>query len=691
MIPLTPETYLERVYAGWLGKCIGVRLGAPIENWTYVQIRNHIGEIHEYFPVPDGKIFQPDDDTNVPLIFLHALEDYGPLVTAQQMGLTLLNYLGDQHGSLWWGGYGISSEHTAYLNLKAGIAAPASGSADLNGTLLSTQIGGQIFSDLWGLLVPGNPARASELARRAASVTHDGEGLLGGMFIAAMTSAAFTTSDPQALVQAGLEVIPAGSEYARMAAALLAFYRQHPDDWQAAYQFIYDHFGYGSYPGIVPIIPNAGLVLIGLLYSGGDFSRAICITSACGWDTDCNVGNVGAILGVAAGLEGIEPRWRQPVNDTIAAASLAGARNLADIANTARRIAALGLALAGDAPLPPAARAGFDLPGSLHGFQAWGEQRNILLLRQAQVGERGVLKAVVRLLKKKQELRVYQETYYPETRLNSTYYAAGFSPTLYPGQTLSASLYLPAQAPAQLLASLYTLDAHTHSIYQSQGVQLQPGTWQRLEWRIPPLADACLIQAGVSWRNLGADTWKGEFWLDDFDWSGRPHFSLDFQNARAEYGALSQWTFLRGYWRLQDGACEASGPETSEMYTGDLAWDDLSLRVRLRPLRGEYHQINLRVQGALRSYALGLAPHGQLVLYKKTDGVYLPVQSAPFAWEMGHCYELSLTASAARLEAAVDGQGLLAWQDCSQPYLTGQIGLSNRAGCRTRFEAVYVE
>ncbi len=33
-----------------------------------------------------------------------------------------LNYLGDQHGSLWWGGY-LSTEHTAYLNLKNGIPA----------------------------------------------------------------------------------------------------------------------------------------------------------------------------------------------------------------------------------------------------------------------------------------------------------------------------------------------------------------------------------------------------------------------------------------------------------------------------------------------------------------------------------------------------------------------------------------
>jgi hypothetical protein len=34
-----PHDYAERVYAGWLGKCIGVRFGAPTESLTYKDIR----------------------------------------------------------------------------------------------------------------------------------------------------------------------------------------------------------------------------------------------------------------------------------------------------------------------------------------------------------------------------------------------------------------------------------------------------------------------------------------------------------------------------------------------------------------------------------------------------------------------------------------------------------------------------
>jgi len=30
-----PENYIEKLYAGLLGKTIGVRHGAPIEGWSY--------------------------------------------------------------------------------------------------------------------------------------------------------------------------------------------------------------------------------------------------------------------------------------------------------------------------------------------------------------------------------------------------------------------------------------------------------------------------------------------------------------------------------------------------------------------------------------------------------------------------------------------------------------------------------
>src|SRR5688500_1828986 len=229
-----PSDYHERVYAGWLGKCIGVRFGAPLENWTYEEIRDNLGELTTYLREDKDKIFKPDDDTAVPMILIRALEDYGASadVTAAQIGDTWLNYLGDQHGTLWWGGYGVSTEHTVYLHLASGIPVPRAGSIPQNGAMLAEQIGGQIFSDIWGLVAPNNPALAADLAEKAASVSHDGSGLDGSRFIAALVSAAFSEREPRKLIEIGLKHISADGEYARVIRAMVDTYERQPDDWR---------------------------------------------------------------------------------------------------------------------------------------------------------------------------------------------------------------------------------------------------------------------------------------------------------------------------------------------------------------------------------------------------------------------------------------------------------------------------
>ena len=69
------KDYLEKVYSGFLGMNIGIRLGAPVEPtiWTYDRIRNTYGEITDY--VKEFKNFAADDDANGPVFFIRALYD----------------------------------------------------------------------------------------------------------------------------------------------------------------------------------------------------------------------------------------------------------------------------------------------------------------------------------------------------------------------------------------------------------------------------------------------------------------------------------------------------------------------------------------------------------------------------------------------------------------------------------------
>jgi len=177
-----PTDYAERVYAGVLGKIIGVYLGRPIESWWYDRIVAEYGEVDRYLPGRGGApLVVTDDDISGTFIFLRALPDRGndPALTPRQIGETWLNYLIDERTILWWGGVGNSTEHTAYIRLKQGIEAPESGSRERNGKTISEQIGSQIFIDGWGMVCPGDPEKAADFARRAASVSHDGEAIYG--------------------------------------------------------------------------------------------------------------------------------------------------------------------------------------------------------------------------------------------------------------------------------------------------------------------------------------------------------------------------------------------------------------------------------------------------------------------------------------------------------------------------------
>ena len=55
-----------------------------------------------------------------------------------------------------------------------------------------------------------------------------------------------------------------------------------------------------------------------------------------GRDTDCNLGNVGSIMGMMLGLEGISEKWITPFNDILLSSSSIGSRNITTISESAK-------------------------------------------------------------------------------------------------------------------------------------------------------------------------------------------------------------------------------------------------------------------------------------------------------------------------------------------------------------------
>ena len=53
-------------------------------------------------------------------------------------------------------------------------------------------------------------------------------------------------------------------------------------------------------------MPNHALMIMAVLYAPDDFALAQTIVCTSGWDTDCNAGNVGCLIGTMLGLKGID-------------------------------------------------------------------------------------------------------------------------------------------------------------------------------------------------------------------------------------------------------------------------------------------------------------------------------------------------------------------------------------------------
>jgi ADP-ribosylglycohydrolase len=103
------------------------------------------------------------------------------------------------------------------------------------------------------------------------------------------------------------------------------------------------------------ILPETFSVLVGLLYGGGDFRRSVSVATMCGFDTDCNAGTVGSLLGVRNGLDAIPAEWKDPLNDTYEL-QVTGIPRRWKIADLAREMAQTGAALARGEAFPQTGR-----------------------------------------------------------------------------------------------------------------------------------------------------------------------------------------------------------------------------------------------------------------------------------------------------------------------------------------------
>lgn len=299
---LSKEVLKDKIAGGWAGKMIGVTYGAPTEfkaqgktfedpiNWVPADVK--------------GSIFQ--DDIYVQLTFMETMDQYGIDAPA-----TKFQELFAKAGYMLW-----HANVQGRKNYFDGIYPPFSGNPEFN--LHADDIDFQIEADYIGFISPGMPQSANKIADKIGHIMNYGDGVYGGVFVAALYAEAFLENDINKIVDKALRSIPAKSDYAKIINDVIILHKQYPTNWREAWQELENKWGKvniceaGKTFNIDAKL-NGAYIIMGLLYGDGDVDKTMEIATRSGQDSDCNPSSAVAVLGVIKGFSGLPIAYQKAV------------------------------------------------------------------------------------------------------------------------------------------------------------------------------------------------------------------------------------------------------------------------------------------------------------------------------------------------------------------------------------------
>ena len=333
MLKISSKEYYNKVLGSWIGRVAGDFVGAPVEFMPFFEKKKKYGTI-TYYPEPIDLDYVNDDET-YEICALIALEKHGLNLTSKDIAQEWLDLLYK---------FNFTAEKVALENLRSGIWPPESGTYN---NIYFDAIGAQMRADIWGQIAPGCPEIARKYAELDGCISHAGIGIEGEVFIAVLISQAFFENDIKKNIDSALKFLPSEKKslYTKMVKMALEIHEQYKDDsrkgrkkllkyWNQIREdelvrkepannkerisFLTEYIPMLHAPD-VHVLPNIGIIILSLLYGAEDedpLGKAICIAAMMGLDTDCNCGNIGAILGAQLGAEKIPSKWKDPLKDT---------------------------------------------------------------------------------------------------------------------------------------------------------------------------------------------------------------------------------------------------------------------------------------------------------------------------------------------------------------------------------------
>lgn len=286
----------DRILGGWLGQIAGASMGTKFEGYTGEMLEKSFGtQLGYYVGTPDTY----NDDITYEIAFLQALKE-NDILTSEKISFKWLELIP----------FGWSAEYIALENLKAGIFPPQSG--EFNNPF-QEWIGAQMRCMVHGLLRPGRPKEAAYLAYLDSRISHSGNGLYGGVHSAVMTSLAFLHNDVRDLVKESTKYVPRDTEFEHVLTDIINECERN-NTWRNVKSSIEKRFEKYNW---IHVYPNLCCVITSLWYGEGDFDKTMYIVSSLGYDVDCNAGEIGTILGVMKGADGLPNRWIAPLGNIL--------------------------------------------------------------------------------------------------------------------------------------------------------------------------------------------------------------------------------------------------------------------------------------------------------------------------------------------------------------------------------------
>ena len=324
---ISKTDYLDKVHGGWIGKIAGLTLGVPLEfdePWPPTDI-TYFAQVPDYF-----SDHHSGDDAYFPLLAQTCLEKYGLHPTYSQI---MKEYDERFYSGRVWG-----ATSKAIDLYRAGIMPPKTGFPGYNGW---ADLDAMIAFDPLGWICPGMMNKSAEYADYWAHIVSWGEGADGCVFIDALYSEAFFTSDINMLIQKAVEVLPVKSRFHELITDIYLWHEQNKD-WRDAKSLLEKKYNNKDGKADISAITNTGAVLIGLLYGEKDFGKTVIIAMQCQWDSDCNAATAGGILGTVLGFSNIDPKWSLIFHDKYENYCLKGLPRWLSIKEIAENTVALG-------------------------------------------------------------------------------------------------------------------------------------------------------------------------------------------------------------------------------------------------------------------------------------------------------------------------------------------------------------